>query len=92
MFFLARAHSHSDWSPTEVAALSTALILAGIAIAAGVFILGAWMRRRAAGREPCPGCGTFLAPGEDCPLCPSTSRPQEGRISPRRHGEHGERP
>ncbi len=76
MFFLARAHSHGGLSPTEVGGLAAALVLGGIAIAAGLFILGAWMRRRAALREPCPRCGTFLARGEDCPLCPPGSRPQ----------------
>lgn len=68
------AHSHGFWTSTEVAALSAALFV-GAAAAAGI-LLGIRMlvRRRSGGRAPCPGCGTFLAPGEQCPACPPDGR------------------
>ena len=67
----AGGHRHGEWSPARKAAISAALLVAAVAIAAVLLLVRAWMRRAGAARAPCPGCGTFLDPGEECPNCPS---------------------
>ncbi|MHC4505440.1 MAG: hypothetical protein ACYTFI_19220 [Planctomycetota bacterium] len=68
---LAAVPGNESWTPGRRAAFSAALLAAAIAIAAVLLLVRAWMRRTGAGRAPCPGCGTFLVPGEECPNCPS---------------------
>ncbi len=72
---LAATVGNGNWSPGRKAAFSAALLAAAIAIAAVLLLVRAWMRRSGAERAPCPGCGTFLDPGEECPNCASSRRP-----------------
>jgi len=71
------AHAHHSWSPGAVAALSLAVIAAGVAVGGLLLLLRALVKRRSTARIPCPGCGTFLAAGEECPVCPR-KRPDIG--------------
>jgi hypothetical protein len=68
------AHGHGSWGPGEVAALSAALVAAAVAVAGLLLLVRALVKRRSSARSPCPGCGTFLAPGEECPVCPRQDR------------------
>ena len=75
------AHGHETWGPGDVAALSAAIVVAGIVIVGALLLVRALVRKRSAARAPCPGCGTFLASGEECPVCP------RGRGNPNEGGE-----
>ena len=68
------AHGHGSWGPGEVAALSAALVAAAVAVAGLLLLVRALVKRRSSARAPCEGCGTFLAPGEECPVCPRRGR------------------
>jgi hypothetical protein len=76
------AHGHGSWTPTEVAALSAAVVVGAIAVAGLLLLARSLVRRRSADRAPCPGCGTFLAPGEECPVCPRRDRTSGGEDRP----------
>lgn len=69
---LAAGNDHGDWGPAAKALFSAALLAAVVVIAAVLLIVRAWMRRAAASRAPCPGCGTFLEAGQECPNCASS--------------------
>ena len=58
-------------------ALSVGVVMAGMAVAGVLLLVRALVKRRSSARAPCPGCGTFLAPGEECPVCPK-KRPSGG--------------
>ena len=69
--FLAAAHHHRHgWTSAQIAAVAFALIAAGAILAVGLILARWWVSRSSRKRKPCPGCGTFLAPGERCQVCP----------------------
>ena len=68
------AHGHGSWGPGGVAALSAALVAAAVAVAGLLLLVRALVKKRSSARSPCHGCGTFLAPGEECPVCPRNQR------------------
>jgi hypothetical protein len=68
------AYGNGSWGPGEVAALSAAVVVAGVAAAGLLLLVRALVKRRSSARAPCPGCGTFLTPGEECPVCPRGHR------------------
>ena len=89
---LAGAHGHRrhGWTRTEIAAATFALIAAG-AVAAGALLVARWrVKRSSRGREPCPRCGTFLAPRQPCPVCPPSSGegPPEGKGATEEKAKH----
>ena len=68
---LAAGHTHArGLTSSQIAAATVALIAAGAILGAALVLVRWWLKRSSRERKPCPGCGTFLAPGERCPLCP----------------------
>ena len=63
-------------------ALSVGVVMAGMAVGGLLLLVRALVKRRSSARAPCPGCGTFLAPGEECPVCPKTRPPGGGEDEP----------
>lgn len=68
------AHGHGSWGPGDMVALSAAVVVAGAVVAGLLLLVRALVKRRSSARAPCPGCGTFVAPGEECPVCPPGHR------------------
>ncbi len=78
-------HDHLSTGERLSMGLWSGLALALAAIVALGLVLGAKLvRRRAAARVPCPGCGTFFDPAGGAP-CPSCGRALQG-------DSHGLRP
>ena len=44
-------------------------VIALVVFAAGLFAVRFWLRKHAAGRIPCPECGTFMSTDGTCPNC-----------------------
>lgn len=63
-------HHHRGWTPTQTAVAVGALIGGGVILAVALALARWRVKRSSRKRRPCPGCGTFLAPGERCPVCP----------------------
>jgi hypothetical protein len=71
VFLLATGHTHEPgWTSSRIAAATVAMIAGGVVLGAALVLVRWWLKRSSRERKPCPGCGTFLAPGEPCPLCP----------------------
>jgi hypothetical protein len=64
-------HSGSFWGPGEYATAIAIVLLVGLVAVAVLAGVSAYVRRRSAGRRPCPSCGRFLGAGERCPVCRS---------------------
>jgi hypothetical protein len=72
-------HSHDAWSPGDTAAFSAGIVVAGIVIVGALLLVRSLVKKRSAARTPCPGCGTFLGSGDECPVCPrGRGDPDEG--------------
>jgi hypothetical protein len=71
VLLLAVGHARArGWTSSQIAAATVALIAAGVILGAALVAVRWWLNRSSRERKPCRGCGTFLAPGEQCPLCP----------------------
>jgi hypothetical protein len=70
---------HDTWSSGEVVGLSVAVVAAGLALAGLLLLVRVLVKRRSSERTPCPGCGSFLARGEECPVCPRGRRSEDER-------------
>ncbi len=71
VLLLAADDQHSSrWTSSHIAAATVALIGAGVILGAALVLVRWRLKKSSRERKPCPGCGTFLALGEQCPLCP----------------------
>jgi len=93
---LAYARSvHAD-DPQRLALVAAIILGAAVVVAVVGAVVWALVRRSSTSRAPCPGCGTFLAPGTTCPACgtvvpapgpprttspPAGGRPGRGRLA-----------